>query len=97
MSSPDRRRALWVALPVLATVAMLPLGLAVGGQPGAGVLSVLEMGSTTTAAARHPIPGLPGGGSRAGPQATITARSRRAWSPTWSPTRHDQQTYGSTW
>ncbi|HEX6757839.1 MAG TPA: multicopper oxidase family protein [Propionibacteriaceae bacterium] len=63
MSSPDRRRALRVALPVLATVAIVaPLAWLWEASRVPGVLSVLEMGSHDYGGGATPDPGTAGRG-----------------------------------
>ena len=60
------------------------------------VYSVMDMGYLDYGGGAAPDPS---GGHGDTCKATFTATTRplRAWSPTWSPIRHDPQTYGSTW
>ena len=92
-------RALRIALPIVATVAIVaPLAWLWQDSRVPAAYSVMEMGYPDYGVGPCLIPASAGtGGHMQGHRCPATRWRRHGWSPIWLPTRHDQPTYGWIW
>jgi hypothetical protein len=98
MSSSDRQRVLRIALPVLATVAIVaPLAWLWQASRVPAVYSVMDMGNPDYGGGRMPDPSTGGLSGHGQGDLHRDHWGCRDWSRTWLPIRHDQPMYGLTW